>query len=108
MATQTSKRLGKGQVAATVTAVYTVPAATKAFARYMVLHNTSAIEQTVNIYENGTALTDRIHKIVNIGSGETKEVVFEYPLILAATEFIAAQCDTAAVVNFWVYGMEEA
>lgn len=106
MATQTYKRLAKGQLAATAGTLYTAPGSTTTYVKGIVLFNTGNSSETVKIYEAGTGTSDQIVERI-LASKETIEWQPPYPLIVSAAGTISGLATDAATVNYWLYGMEE-
>lgn len=102
--TFTAKVLADGQVANTLTAIYTVPGSTWAYVRTMVFHNTNAATQTVELYVNAGG-TDR--KLYRFQLAQNESAVVDDRITLEAGDIVKGQTTTAAAVNVTVHGVEE-
>src|SRR5574341_2031645 len=93
----TLKALANGQLAVAKGTLYTVPGATQATAK-VVLVNTDTVSRTVNIYVNPTGTSRRVSpKDLNLGAGEqwTSPVV-----TLEAADLIEGDASAATVVDY--------
>jgi hypothetical protein len=101
--TVTLKDLGNGQLAATKGTLYTVPGATNAAARVLVV-NTDSTARTVNLYTNKTGTSRRIcPKDMSLGAGEPWETSVQ---TLEAGDLIEGEASAATVVDYVVNGFE--
>ena len=99
------KALANGQLAVAKGTLYTVPGATTAAAK-VVLVNTDAAARTVNIYVNPGGTSRRISpKDLSLGAGEqwVSEVV-----TLEAADLIEGDASAATVVDYSIHGFEVA
>jgi len=102
--TFTAKALADGQVANTLTAIYTVPGSTTAYVRTMKFFNTNAATQTVEVDLN-SAGTDR--QLYRFQLAQNESAVIDDRITLEAGDIIKATTTTATAVNFSVHGVEE-
>lgn len=109
MTTNTIKQLvAPTALSATLTTtLYTVPGATKAIVKEILLCNTDTVPRTVTIYfGTGSAAANTALSAISIGAGETKFVTLS--TVLAAADTIKGGASTAAVVACTISGVEVA
>ena len=102
--TDTYKTLSQSQLPNAAAAQYTVPGATQAIVRSIVLVNTSASPVTVSLFVNGSAASNKILDTYTIPANTRVEL--NGIITLAATNTIQGVCSTAAVVTMSVFGLE--
>lgn len=102
------KVLAQGQLQAATASVYTVPAATMAIVRSVILVNTDTVARTVQLFVNGSASGNAIlgsaGAPVSLAPGERVEL--NSVMTLAATNTIRGVSDAANVVTMTVFGLE--
>lgn len=108
MATITPKVLAEGQLATTKGTLYTVPASTTAYVKFLSVFNTSATTQTVIIYAKPGAVSREIGRFVLAQNESARVIEKDEALTLDAGDLIEGQTTTASVVNFLITGAEEA
>lgn len=99
----TLKDLGNGQLPAAKGTLYTVPGATNAAARVLLV-NTDTVSRTVNIYTNKTGTSRRVSpKDLSMAAGEKwiSEV-----LTLEAADLIEGDASAATIVDYQINGFE--
>lgn len=99
--------LGEGQLPAVKTALYTVPAATKAVIKTITLVNDGATPVTINLYLKRAGSTSRkiIPKNMSFAAGYTLETDEEYTL--GTGDSIEGECSSAAQVDYTINGVQE-
>lgn len=99
--------LANGQLAATVSDMYSVPAATTAIVKTITLVNTGANTQLVNAYllKSGGTARRIIPVDTSLPSGYSLETDEEYTL--GAGDKIQGSTTSALVVDFTVNGVQE-
>jgi hypothetical protein len=102
--TDTYKVLSQTQLPNAAAAQYTVPGATSAIVRSMVLVNTSGSPVTVSLFINGSANSNNILDSYSIPAHTRVELNTVHTL--AATNTIQGVASTAAVVTMTVSGLE--
>ncbi len=102
--TDTYKVLSQTQLPNAAAAQYTVPGATSAIVRSIILVNTSGSPVTVSLYVNGSANSNKILDTYSIPANNRIEL--NAVLTLAATNTIQGVASTAAVVTMTVSGLE--
>lgn len=102
--TDTYKVLSQTQLPNAAAAQYTVPGATSAIVRSIILVNTSGSPVTVSLFVNGAAANNKILDTYSIPANTRIEL--NAVLTLAATNTIQAVASTAAVVTMTVSGLE--
>jgi len=100
------EKLAQGQLAATASTIYTVPAGKTAYLKSIYLHNTGSSDETVKIYINGAATADKILEGVVSGK-DTFEWDIAYSIILTTGQTLRAETTTATTVNYFVHGGTE-
>ena len=102
--TDTYKVLSQSQLPNAAAAQYTVPGATQAIVRSIVLVNTSGSPVTVSLFVNGAAASNKILDSYSIPANTRVEL--NGIITLAATNTIQGVAGTAAVVTMSVFGLE--
>jgi hypothetical protein len=102
--TDTYKVLSQSQLPNAAAAQYTVPGATQAIVRSIVLVNTSGSAVTVSLFVNGSAASNKILDSYTIAANTRVEL--NGIITLAATNTIQGVASTAAVVTMSVFGLE--
>lgn len=101
------KTLGNGQLAAAKGTLYTVPGATQAIVRSIVLVNTDASARTVNLYVNATGTSRRIiPKDMSMAAGAS--FVVDEIITLEAADLLEGDASAATVVDYLISGIENA
>ena len=105
MASVSIKALADGQLGAAKGTIYTVPGATQAVAK-VVLVNTDSSARTVNLYVQRTGTSRRIiQKDLSLGVGAT---VSSPVVTLEAGDLIEGDASAATVVDYSIHGFEVA
>lgn len=102
--TDTYKVLSQTQLPNAAAAQYTVPGATSAIVRSIVLVNTSASPVIVSLFVNGSGAANKILDAYSIPANTRVEL--NAVMTLAATNTIQGVAGTAAVVTMSVFGLE--
>lgn len=102
--TDTYKVLSQTQVPAAAAAQYTVPGATQAIVRSIVLVNTTGAGVTVSLYVNGSANSNKILDTYTIPANQ--KIAINDVMTLAATNTIQAVASSAAAITMTVFGLE--
>lgn len=100
----TGRVLAEGQLPNALGDLYTVPAATIAYIRFMSFFNTNAAAQTVRL-DLDTAGTPRQHWRAALAINERAEC--DSSIVLQAGDIIRGVTTTAAAVNYCITGVEE-
>lgn len=100
------KALGEGQLAATTTAMYTVPASTQAVTKKLTLVNTAGTARSVNLYINSGGTNRRI--IPKDLTLETNESLETGDFALEAADILLGDATVDGTsVDFTISGVEE-
>lgn len=102
--TDTYKVLSQTQLPNAAAAQYTVPGATQAIVRSIVMVNTTAGAITVSLFVNGSAAANKILDTYSIPANTRVEL--NSVMCLAATNTIQAVASSAASVTMTVFGLE--
>lgn len=103
MSTFTNAKLAEGQLAASKTTIYTVPASTKLIGGILRLFNTNTTQETVNVYFK-TATSRQVMQVI-LDALEFFE--FSFPRdVLEASDLIEADTTTASKVDYWLSGVK--
>lgn len=101
------KVLAQGQLPNVKGTLYTVPAATTAYVKFLSLNNTSGSSENTQILVN-TAGTSRRIAYATLATNETARVVEKDEVIILETgDLLEGFTTTAAVVDYVVTGAEE-
>jgi hypothetical protein len=101
------KILAEGQVAASKTTVYTVPANTVVYISQILFFNTAATTETVTLYLNLSGTSRQVKRFV-LDQNESAEVMDSgQRLILEAADLIEASSTNATSVDLVITGVEE-
>lgn len=103
-ATYTEKRLASGQVAATLTTVYTVPGSTTALMTQLWLYNEAATVETVTFTVNDGS--DRTLATVELQPGEYSIIELK-GMALNTGDLIKLDSTNASAVNYVLSGVEK-
>lgn len=102
-----AKVLAEGQLASSKGTLYTVPASTTAYIRWLSCHNTGGSAETVVLYVKPGA-TSRIIAHASVAASETLYVVNGGESIqLEAGDLIEGMTTTATTVDYVITGVEE-
>lgn len=94
------------QIPAAVGALYTAPVGKRVQIGLIVLHNTNATSENIQIFDNGA--TDPFKLMyITLTSNETLEFSPKLPITLEGGESLRGATTTAAKVNVKIYGREE-
>jgi hypothetical protein len=100
----TVKLLADGQLAASKTTIYTVPAATTTTVVTIVLVNTGAGDNSVNLYVNNGTSRRIIPKDTTLVTGNMLET--DRPYTLEAGDLIEGDATNATEVDYTIHGVE--
>lgn len=103
--TYSIKYLADGQLGAAKAALYTVPASTQAIIKTITLVNTDSAARTVNLYVSTGASRRIIPVDTSLGIGYC--LIFDDELTLEAADIIEGDASAAAVVDYYIAGVEE-
>ena len=99
--------LADGQLPSTKGTLYTVPADTVAYVKYLSLYNTNAAGQTILIYLNVSG-TSRLIRRFTLEENESADLLDEgQSLQLQAGDLIEAVTTTATAVDYVITGVAE-
>lgn len=100
------KALADGQLANSKGTIYTTPASTQAVVKNIILVNTGASANTVNLYVKPGATSRRIiPKDLSLATGA--QFVMSDEITLEAADLIEGDASTAAEVDFVINGITE-
>ena len=99
------KPLADGQLPNAKGTLYTVPAARTAYVRTIVILNTNAAPQQVELYVNVSGTSRRIHREAALA--QWAKIVLTDPIVLAEGDLIEGHTTTAAAVDYFITGAEE-
>lgn len=102
--TDTYKKLFQGQLPNAAAAQYTVPGATQAIIRSIVLVNTSGSAVTVSLFTDGSAASNKILDTYSIPANT--RVSLNDVVTLGAAGAIWGVASVAATVTMSVFGLE--
>lgn len=102
--TDTYKKLSQTQLPAAAAAQYTVPGATSAIIRSIVLVNTSGSPRTVSLFTDGSANSNKILDAYTIPANTRVEM--NAIVTLAAAGAIWGVADAATSVTMTIFGLE--
>ena len=102
----TANSLADGQVSNSQAAIYTATAV-KAYLKNLTLFNTSATEQTCDLYVKRSGGTARQFKRFVLAQYEHADVI-DKEFLLGSGDSIEAVTTTASVLNYYVAGVTEA
>jgi archaellum component FlaF (FlaF/FlaG flagellin family) len=100
------KLLNSGQFAASTGNIYLNPGSVTTGVKLIVMHNTGASNQQVQIFVNGTATSTKILDVF-LTPLETITWAIEYPIMLTSAQSLKGVAGTASTVNYFIYGREE-
>jgi hypothetical protein len=98
------KKLSQTQLPTGAAAQYTVPGATQAIIRSIVLVNTSGSARTVNLYTDGSAAANKILDTYSIPANSRVEL--NSVITLAASGAIWGDASAATSVTMTIFGLE--
>jgi flavorubredoxin len=105
----TAKSLADGQVAAAKATIYTCPALTKAYVKWLSIHNTNTTAEVVIVYVKRSGSTSRVIYRATLETNETAYAVDkDASLVLSTGDVIEATTTTALKVDYVISGAEEA
>lgn len=102
-----AKVLADGQLAIAKATLYTVPALTVAYMRYLTFFNTNAASQTVNLYLNTSGTSRQVKRYV---LAQYESAIWPDPNVTAtiqAGDLVEADTTTATAVDYVLTGVEE-
>jgi hypothetical protein len=102
--TDNYKRLSQSQLPAAAAAQYTVPGATQAIIRSIILVNTTGSPVTVSLFVGGSASSNKILDTYSIPANT--RVTLNDVLTLGAADTLQAVASSAASVTMTVFGLE--
>ena len=104
----TAKSLADGQLPAAKATIYTVPALTKTYVKWLSVHSTSGTAQEVIIYVKRSGSTSRVIYRALMADAETGYVIDkDMTLTLSTGDVIEGTTTTATVVDYLITGAEE-
>lgn len=104
----TAKSLADGQLASTKGTLYTVPAATRSYVKFLFLHNTGATSETVLVYVKRSGSSSRVIGRGVLAGDESLAVIDkDATLTLSAGDVIEGETTTATTVDYVITGAEE-
>lgn len=98
------KQLYQGQLAATVTTLYTVPGSTSAIVKHITVVNNDSTTRTFTLYRGGTAATNVITSAMALPAGGSAE--WDGTMALAAAETIRGIGSVATMLTVTIDGDE--
>lgn len=101
---ETYKKLAQGQLAATTGVLYTVPAATSAIIKKMIIVNNDTEDLTAEFYHDGTTEATRILPPISIDAGGWAE--FEGTICMEASDTLQGKGEQATEITYTIYGLE--
>lgn len=106
--TFTGKSLADGQLASTKGTIYTTPASTVAYVKFLSCHNTGSTTETVIIYVKRSGSSSRvIGRAVLQGNEHCRFIDKDETITLAAGDLVEGVTTTATTVDFVITGVEE-
>lgn len=103
-----AKSLASGQLAAAKGTIYTVPASTKAYVRWISIHNTSgSTTETVRIYAKQSAGTSKIIWRGVLEPNAGARVIDMETLPLSASDTLEGDSTNATTTDYFIAGAEE-
>lgn len=102
--TDTYKKLFQGQLPAVAAAQYTVPGATQAIIRSIVLVNTTGAPVVVSLFTDGSAASNKILDTYSIPANS--RISLNDVITLAAAGAIWGVAGSAAAVTMTIFGLE--
>lgn len=106
MATRTFAALADGQLPSSKGTIYTVPASTIVLPTLLVMVQTSATPQTIEIWLNKTGASRRYLRIEGVVQYDRIELHFAGE-VLEAGDLVEAASTTANVVDYTLSGVKE-
>jgi hypothetical protein len=105
---RTVKRLAQSALSTTATARYTASTspATTAQVTEIYLVNNGASDRTVDIYQGGTAATNRIMRGVSVPAGGST-ILQDLKIVVASGQTLAANQDAGTDIIMTAFGIEE-
>jgi hypothetical protein len=104
--TFTQKVMAEGQLPIAKGTLYTVPGATSALIKTIILVNTDASARTINIYVKPGATSRRIFtKDFSLAAGDQTQL--DLNIILETGDLLEGDASAATVVDYFVCGVEE-
>ncbi len=105
MPTLIEKKLGQGLIGTNITALYTVPTATSAIIREVLIANASAGEVSIELWAGvGSEITQRV--IPNILLPACGVLTWDGTVVLNAADKVQAKAGTASMLHCLVTGAE--
>ena len=105
MSTLTPGLLGNGQLSSSSVALYTVPVATEALIKNVILVNTASGLVNINLYvDTGSGLRNLINPNMDLNDG-SKLVLSD--LFLSAGMSLGGNASTGSVVDYTIHGVEQ-
>lgn len=100
--TETVKKLGQMVLTGGTDTLYTVPASTQVLIKSIFVVNNGVVDQTVKIWQSGSADVNVILPTVTLGAGEF--ATYEGAITMAAADTLKADGDTGITIT--VEGVE--
>jgi hypothetical protein len=98
------RKLYQGQVPASATTLYTVPAVTTAIVKHIRAVNGTASDRTLKLWHDGTADANLILPAATIVAGGWAE--FDGNILMEAGDTLSGQASVATAITVTVYGDE--
>lgn len=108
MSTFTAGSLADGQLETSETVIYTVPAATVAYLKTLLLFNTNAATQTIILWIKRSGGTARKWRQISLAQNESADALEGTNLQLSAGDSVEGSTTTGAAVDYTITGVVEA
>ena len=105
--TITVKVLGEGQLLATKQSLYTVPAGSKGYVKFLSLYNTSSLLQEAHIFLKTAGISRQITRVELEPGGSARVVDKDEAITLEEGDIIEGYADRASEVDYVITGAEE-
>lgn len=99
-------QLAFGQLPSTTGVLYTVDPGETLYLKSIYLHNTGSTNQTIKLYLNGSANSNKILEGV-VSAYDTFEWDVAYSIILNTGETVRGSSTNASTVNYFLFGGTE-
>lgn len=104
--TETGKVLAQGQLTASTTTLYTVPALTTTYVKNIVFCNDDTVQRTFTLFVGGSAAANQVAKAEPIDA--SRRVLVAELMTLEAAQTIQGKADSATKVTYTIFGIEVA
>jgi len=102
--TESYKKLGQGQLGTSVAALYTVPGATSAIVKRIVLVNNDTEDLTAELNHDGDTEATRILPPISIDAGGWAE--FDGAICMDTGDTLQGKGEQATEITYTIYGLE--